>query len=149
MMDYRAWTGHGIPSFIFGNSLNVFAILGIFVMSALFIGLYVYFSLAWMTIARKLKYKRAWFAWVPFLNIAMMLQLGEFHWAWTFLILIPVFGWIALFVLLVIATWRIFRKRKYPGWFSLSMVIPQTGGILYLIAIGFVAWKDRKKEMKF
>ena len=75
----------------------------------------------------------------------MILQLGGFHWAWIFLLLIPVLGWIAVFVLLVIATWRIFEKRKYPGWFSLSMVIPKAGLILYLVAIGFVAWRDKKR----
>ena len=75
----------------------------------------------------------------------MILQLGGFNWAWIFLILIPIFGWIALTVLLVIATWRIFEKRKYPGWFSLSIIIPKIGLILYLIAIGFVAWGKKKK----
>ena len=40
------------------------------------------------------------------------------------------------------------HKRKYPGWFSLSMIIPKVGGILYLVALWFVAFKDRKKPMK-
>jgi hypothetical protein len=58
-------------------------------------------------------------------------------------------GWIGLFVLLVIAHWRIFEKRKYPGWFSLSLIIPEIGFILYLIAIGFLAWgKERRKIFK-
>lgn len=108
--------------------------------------IYVYFSLAWMTIARKLKYKRSWLAWIPIANIAMMLQLGKFHWAWVFLIFVPVFGWIGLMILTVIATWRIFEKRNYPGWLSLSMVVPGIGGIIYFIVIGFVAFGDRRKR---
>jgi len=107
------------------------------------VGLYVYTALAWMTIAKKLKHPHPWLAWIPFANIAMILQLGGFHWALTFLLLIPILGWIAVFVLVIIATWKAFEKRKYPGWFSLAMIIPQVGGILYLIAIGFVAWKDK------
>jgi hypothetical protein len=79
----------------------------------------------------------------------MILQLGEFHWALIFLFLIPILGWIALSVLIIIAMWRIFEKRKYPGWFSLSLILPKIGGVLYLIIIGFVAWKDRKKPIKF
>ena len=114
--------------------------LGLAIAVLIFLAVYVYFSLAWMTIARKLKYKYAWLAWIPIANIAMILQLGGFHWAWVFLMLIPVLGWIALAVLVIIATWKIFVKRKFPGWFSLSMIIPQIGGVLYLIAIGFVAW---------
>ena len=105
---------------------------------------YVIHSLTWMTIARKLKHKYSWLAWIPIANLAMIFQLGGFHWALIFLILIPFFGWIALLVLGIIATWRIFEKRKYPGWFSLSVIIPKVGGILYLIALGFVAWKERK-----
>jgi len=118
--------------------------LGIAIIILFLIALYVYTSLAWWTIAKKLKYKKAWLAWIPIANLAMMLQIGGFHWAWVFLILIPILGWIALFVLIIIATWRIFEKRKYPGWFSLSMIIPKVGGILYLIAIGVVAWGKKK-----
>ena len=126
-----------------GGPLTALIAVGIFLAVILFIAIYVYSSLAWMTIARKLKYKHPWLAWIPIANMAMVFQLGGFHWAWIFLILIPILGWIALFVLVVISTWKIFEKRKYPGWFSLSMVIPKVGGILYLIALGFVAWKDK------
>lgn len=130
------------------NNLSTLAlILIISLISLLIIAAYVYSSLAWMTIARKLKYKRAWLAWVPIANGAMILQLGGFHWAWIFLILIPVLGWIPLIVLMVISNWRVFEKRKYPGWFSISMFLPNIGGILYMIIIGFVAWKDRKKRL--
>ena len=122
--------------------------IGIFLILLALAVFYVYTSLAWMTIARKLKYKRAWLAWIPVANFAMMLQLGGFHWAWVFLILIPILGWIPLFVLIVISTWKIFEKRKYPGWFSLSMILPQVGLVLYLVAIWFVAWKDRSTRLR-
>jgi hypothetical protein len=118
--------------------------LGVAIVMLLLIAFYVYTSLAWWTIAKKLKYKKAWLAWIPIANLAMKLQIGGFHWAWVFLILIPILGWIALFVLIIIATWKIFEKRKYPGWFSLSIIIPKVGGILYLIAIGVVAWGKKK-----
>jgi len=120
--------------------------LGIAFIVILALAFYVYFAMAWMTIANKLKYKKSWLAWIPIANMAMILQLGGFNWAWVFLILIPILGWIALIVLMIIATWKIFEKRKYPGWFSLSMVIPQIGGVLYLVAIGFVAWYDKKRR---
>src|SRR4030042_4548758 len=105
--------------------------LGLAVALIIFLAFYIYFAMAWMTIANKLKYKKSWLAWIPIANIAMILQLGGFNWAWVFLILIPVLGWIVLMVLCIIATWKIFEKRKYPGWFSLSLIIPQVGGILY------------------
>jgi hypothetical protein len=114
--------------------------LGIALAVLLIAAVYVYFALAWARIAKKKKYGKAWLAWIPIANLAMMLRLGKFHWAWIFLILIPILGWIALFVMLIIAKWRIFESLKWPGWFSLSLVIPQVGFVLYLIAIGFVAW---------
>ena len=129
-----------------GGSLSALVAVGIFLAVILLLATYIYFALAWSTIARKLKYKNPWIAWIPIANTAMILQLGGFHWAWVFLLLIPIVGWIALAVLFIIATWRIFEKRKYPGWFSLSMIIPKVGGILYLIAIGFVAWKDKRRR---
>jgi hypothetical protein len=135
----------------FGGSLIASALIGIgiLILLLIFLAFYIYFAMAWMTIAKKLKYKKAWLAWIPFANISMILRLGGFHWAWVFLILIPYLGWLALTVLCIIATWRIFEKRNYPGWFSLSMIIPQVGFILYLIAIGFVAWKDKTKKTGF
>ena len=120
--------------------------LGIFIIGLILLALYIYSSLAWYTIAKKLKYVNGWLAWIPIINLVLVLQLGGFGWAWIFLLLIPILGWIALFILVIIATWRIFEKRKYPGWFSLAMIIPKVGGILYLIAIGFVAWGKGYKK---
>ena len=142
------YAGNVVTDALIGGTFGALIAIGIMVAFVAFLALYIYFALSWSTIARKLKYKRPWLAWIPFANIAMMLQLGGFHWAWVFLILIPFLGWIAILVIGIIATWRIFEKRKYPGWFSLSMIIPKIGPVLYLIAIGFVAWKDKKKKKR-
>jgi len=128
------------------GALGALIAVAIFLAIFLAIGLYVYFAIVWMTIAKKMKYKHPWLAWIPFANVAMILQIGGFHWAWIFLALVPIVGWIALFVLFIIANWRIFEKRKHPGWLSLSLVIPKVGGLLYMIAIGFVAWSKKKKR---
>ncbi len=136
--------GSGVSDFMFGSFVGILVALGITAIVLLSIALYVYFSLSWMRIAKKLKYKNYWFAWIPIVNLFMMLRLGGFNGWWVLLVLIPFLGWFALGVLIVISTWKIFEKRKYPGWFSLSMIIPQVGGILYLIALGFVAWKDKR-----
>ena len=114
------------------------------------LAIYIYSALAWMTIGEKLKYRYPWLAWIPIANKAMILQLGGFHWAWIFLIAIPVAGWIALFVLCIIALWHIYEKRKYPGWLSLFSVfcfvpfVAFAALIATLIIWGFVAWYDKK-----
>lgn len=130
---------------LFGGFMGALVVLGLLFILVFVAVTYIYTSFAWMIIAKKLKHKNPWLAWIPIANNAMILQLGRFHWAWIFLILVPVAGWIALYVLSIITRWRIFEKRKYPGWFSLSIIIPWIGGLLYLIAIGFAAWKDKKK----
>lgn len=111
--------------------------------------LYVYTSLVMYNIGTKLKYKNSWLAWIPIANIAMILQLGGFHWAFVFLILVPFLGWLAITVLMYISLWRIYEKRKYPGWLSLvslGAIIPVIGFlalIAHLVIMGFVAWKDK------
>jgi hypothetical protein len=133
-----------IAGFFLGGAL-VALIFSIFIIAVLFIAaIYIYIALAYKEIAKKLKFKKSWLAWIPIAQWAMLLQLGGFHWAWIFLLLIPILGWIAVFVLLIIAHWRIFEKLKHPGWFSLSIIIPQIGFILYAIAIGFAAWSKKK-----
>jgi hypothetical protein len=129
-----------------GLVIGFLVAIGILFAILLFLAVYIYHSIAWMTIGKKLKYKKSWLAWIPIANISMFFQMGGFHWAWVFLILIPVFGWIAILVLLIISMWRIFVDRGQPGWFSLGIIIPQVGLLLYLIAIGIVAWADKKKK---
>ena len=137
---------------IIGGAIGTLIAIGILFMVLVLAALYVYHSLAWMKIAKKMKYKKSWLAWIPVADLAMRLKLGKFHWAWVFLILIPILGWIPLGVLVVISTWRIFEKRNYPGWLSL---LPLLGGVKglgmvvwigFLIMLGFVAWKDVKKR---
>tara|TARA_Y100000310_G_C20424003_1_gene688086 strand:- start:13 stop:486 length:474 start_codon:yes stop_codon:yes gene_type:complete len=131
-------------SFAGGMLGGALAAAGIILGTLIFSALYVYYSLAWYRTGKKLKYKNSWLAWIPIVNIAMFLQLGGFHWAWVFLVLIPIIGWIALFIILIIARWTIFKKRKYPGWIALAPIIPYAGGILYLISIGFLGWGKKK-----
>ncbi len=137
-------TNLDIPSVIAGSAIGVILAAGIFLAVILSLAVYIYVALAWMKIAKEMNHKHPWLAWIPIANVAMIFQLGKFHWAWIFLMLVPVLGWLAIGVLAIISTWRIFEKRKYPGWFSLAGIIPKIGGILYLIALGFVAWKKKK-----
>ena len=121
----------------------------IFVMLLIFIALYLYFSLAWYSIAKKMKHRKPWLAWIPIANIAMWLQLGGFHWAWIFAILVPIVGFIAVGVLFIISNWRVFEKLKYPGWLALAPLLGFIGGglgtIAYGIVIGIVAWRKKRR----
>jgi len=132
-----------------GDFINVFSAgaltalitAGIFLAIVVSLAFYVYFAMAWMTIAKKMKYKHPWLAWIPIAQLFLMPILAKKHWTWGFMFLVP----IANIVFFIIWTWNIFEQRKYPGWYSLSLIIPKVGGILYLVAIGFVAWAKKKR----
>jgi len=143
-------TGQALDS-VGGTFLTSGAIAGIIALGIIalliVIGLYVYYALAWMTIAKKRKYKYPWMAWIPFANIAMWLEMGGFAWQWIFLLFIPIAGWIAVGIMFIISSWRVFEKLKYPGWLSLALIIDLVPGIsgigtlAYAIIIGIIAWK--------
>jgi hypothetical protein len=143
MVDIESFTGGAAGGAAFGAILA----LGIVLAVLIFAAFYVYTALAWSTIGKKLKYKRAWLAWIPIANIAMILQMGGFSWLFVWLLLIPFLGWIAVGVLVLISVWRIFEKRKYPGWLALVPLlglIPGVGpfaSIAFLIVLGLVAWR--------
>jgi len=137
---FSAMAGTGVMAFLLALGFILFLFL---------IAVYIYFALAWKKIAEKRKYKRPWLAWIPFANISMWLQMGGFHWAWVFLMLIPVLGWVAIGVLMIISHWRVFEALKYSGWLSLSLILDLIPGITgigiiaYGIIIGIIAWKKR------
>ena len=133
-----------MSGFLMGLGLAPLIAIGILFVLFLAAGVYVYFAFAWMAVGKKLKYEYPWLAWIPFARDAMVLQMGGFHWSWVFLFLVPVLGWIALFIMGIIAKWRIFEERKYPGWLSLFILIPQLGFVAHAIILGFVAWNDKK-----
>jgi hypothetical protein len=136
-----------ILGMFFGGALFTFLLASIALLVVIAAAIYIYYAMAWMMIGKKLSYKYPWLAWIPFANIAMILQMGGFNWAWVFLALIPVFGWVALAVMYFISAWKIFELRKYPGWLSLLVFIPWCGVIANAIVLGFVAWKDNKGKL--
>lgn len=144
MVDWLSMMGGSAATGAFAGLIA----LGIAVAILVILAFYIYTSLALMTIGKKLKYKSSWLAWIPVANIAMILQMAKFSWLWVFLILVPILGWIALGVLMIISLWRIFEKRKYPGWLALVPLlsfVPVLGGvawIAFLVILGLVAWRD-------
>ena len=89
--------------------------------------LYVWTALALAGLFRKTG-EEPWQAWVPALNIAVVLRLGRFS-PWLVLVgLVPVAGWIALAVLVVVAAHRI------GGDFDAGP------GMTVLAALLFVVW---------
>jgi len=94
--------------------------------------LYVYMALAFMTIARKTSTPNEWMAWVPILNLWLMVQIsGKEAW-WIILFLIPV----ANIVATIVVTMAIAEKVGKPSWWGILMIVP----IANLIVPGYLAW---------
>ena len=143
-----------ITDAIAGTALGALIIGAIVLFVIIIIAVWIYTSLAWQTIGKKLRHKNPWLAWIPFARTGLVLSLGKFHRAWAFLYLIPILGWTVLAVLCIIARWRIFEIRNYSGWLALvplAGIIPFLGGlagIAYLIILGIVAWKAHQKAQQ-
>ena len=123
------------------TSLNG-ALAGLFFL--IVIGLYVYTALAFMTIAKKLRYDKPWLAWIPVANLFLIPILAKKNWVWGFIFLVPIVNIVFFFIWM----WNIYEQRKYPGWLSLVPLlgfIPFIGifvSLANLIILGFVAWKE-------
>ncbi|VVB78661.1 Uncharacterised protein [uncultured archaeon] len=134
----------------FGGLAGVLVGAILIVLIILAAAFYVYMAFVWMTIAKKLGYKKAWLAWIPIANLFLLPILAKRHWAWGWLFLLPP----VYFILAIVWIWKIYERRNYPGWLSLFLilwilpVLKGVGVIANLIIFGFVAWKDKKASKR-
>jgi hypothetical protein len=114
----------------------VFAAMGAFLLVFLVIGLaaYVYISLALSTIAKKTNTENPWLAWIPIVNIVLMLNIAKKPIWWILLCFIPLVN----IVILVIVWMAIAEARGKPNWWGILMLVP----VVSLIVPGYLAWSD-------
>jgi hypothetical protein len=95
---------------------------------------YVYFSMCIMKIAQKLGVENAWLAWIPIINIWILVQCAGKEWWWILLCFIPIANIIA-----VIVIWMaIAERRGKPSWLGILMIVP----LANLIVPGYLAFTD-------
>ncbi|HUU13842.1 MAG TPA: DUF5684 domain-containing protein [Terriglobia bacterium] len=104
------------------------------VMFLVFAVLYVYFSLALQTIAKKTNTENAWLAWIPIANVILMLNIAKKPLWWFILCLIPFVN----IVITIIVWMAIAEARRKPGWWGILLIVPVVG----LIVPGYLAWSD-------
>jgi hypothetical protein len=95
---------------------------------------YVYMALALQTIANKTKTENAWLAWIPIVNIVLMLNIGRKPLWWLLLLFIP----LANIVIGVMVWMAVAEARGKPGWWGIVVLIPVVG----IIVPGYLAWSD-------
>jgi len=106
----QLFAGTGTAGFV-GSILGTLLVFGIMIVMLAFIAIYVYWAFAWMTLARRLGYDKAWLAWIPIANLFLIPILAKKHWTWGFILLVPV----ANLVFIILWLWKIYELRGYPG----------------------------------
>lgn len=95
---------------------------------------YVYMAICLMTIAKKTNTANAWFAWIPILNIILMLQIAQKPLWWIILMLIPIVN-----IIIAIIVWMaIAEARGKPSWIGILMIVP----VVNLIVPGYLAFSS-------
>jgi len=115
-----------VPTAMLGGFMFIFFIF--------FLVVYVYVALALQTIANKTNTENAWFAWIPILNIILMLNVAKKPIWWIILCLIPLVN----IVIYIIIWMGIAEARNKPNWWGILMIVP----VANLIVPGYLAWSD-------
>jgi hypothetical protein len=95
---------------------------------------YIYMALALQTIAKKTNTENAWFAWIPILNVILMLTIAKKPIWWIILFLIPLVN-----IIIAIIVWMaIAEARGKPNWIGILMIVP----IVSIFIPGYLAWSQ-------
>jgi len=96
--------------------------------------IYVFMALALMTIAQKTNTENGWFAWIPILNVILMLMIAQKPIWWILLLLIPFVN----IVIGIIVWMAIAEIRGRPSWWGILMIVP----IVNFVIVGMLAWSE-------
>ena len=96
--------------------------------------IYGYVALALMTIATKTNTPNGWLAWIPIVNVFLMLNIAQKPAWWFILCLIPLVN----IVIIIIVWMAIAEARHKPNWWGILMIVP----LVNLIVPGYLAWSD-------
>jgi hypothetical protein len=115
-----------VPKALLGSFFGVF-----------FVGMvicYVYMALAVQTIATKTNTDNAWLAWIPIINIILLLNIAKKPIWWFILFLIPLVN-----IVIAILVWMgVAEARNKPSWWGILLIVPVVG----IIVPGYLAWSD-------
>jgi hypothetical protein len=115
-----------IPMVFMGGFFVIFCIV--------FLVFYVYHALALQAIAEKTNTENAWFAWIPILNLILMLTIAKKPIWWIILFFIPLVG----FFMFIPVWMAIAEARGKPNWWGILIIVP----VVNVIVPGYLAWAD-------
>ena len=94
---------------------------------------YILFALPLYAMGQKTNSEHAWFAFVPILNIVLMLEIAGKELWWIILFLIP-----CVQIVFIVITWMAIAERmNKPSWLGILMLVPGINFILpFYLAYG-------------
>jgi Family of unknown function (DUF5684) len=95
---------------------------------------YIYMALALSTIAKKTNTENAWLAWIPIINVILMLNIAKKPLWWILLLFIPLVN----IIIGIIVCMGIAKARNKPDWWGILIIVPIVG----IIVPGYLAWAD-------
>jgi hypothetical protein len=98
------------------------------------LAVYIYVALAVQTIAQKTNTENPWMAWIPIVNIILLLNIAKKPIWWIILFLIPLVN----IVISVVVWMGVAEACNKPNWWGILMIVPLLG----LIVPGYLAWAD-------
>ena len=98
------------------------------------LAVYAYTAICFMKIAEKTGTENGWWAWIPILNILLMLAIARKPMWWIILMLIPLVNLVIIILVFV----AICQARGKSGLLTIGMLIP----IVNLIVLGYLAFGD-------
>ena len=125
-----------VPAFADQASGAQAAVLGAVLLVSLVVAIaaYVYFALALKTIAEKTNTENPWWAWIPIVQVVLMLNIARKPVWWIVLMFVPIVN----IVIAVIVWMAIAEARHKPNWWGILMIVP----VANLIVPGYLAWSD-------
>ena len=116
------------------GAIAAFGILFVLFILIFALGLYAFVAVCLMKIADKLSVPDSWWAWVPILNILLLVKMSGKPMWWVVLFFLPVANLVAAILVFV----AILEALKKPPLFVIGFFIP----ILNLILLGYLAFGD-------
>lgn len=93
---------------------------------------YIYIAICLMKIAKKTNTENGWFAWIPILNVFLMLMIAKKPLWWFILMLIPIVN----FIIGIIVWMAIAEARGKPNWIGILTIVP----FVSIIILGYLAF---------
>lgn len=138
-MEYDYNYNGDISQVAAGTGMAIFA--GLMLIWILFVlAIYIYMAICLMKIAKKTGTDNGWFAWIPILNIILMIQIAKKPMWWIIMFFIPFVN-----IIFSIMLWMAIAEAvKKPSWWGIMMIIP----IMNIITPGYLAFSKMEGENK-